>query len=196
MIAAFTRSMTAAGAALLLAGCNVTTVENKVEAPAAMSGTLYVGAPVRSHPLPYNPRWISECQLDRFHDRQVCAVALRFDDAREGVHGSLVSLDGRIWYIASYPRPTSFRLRVDQHPEVASGCPGDVGYCRVPPASGNATLLEQIRGGRKIALQVLTAEGGIDRDFPSIGFQDALKEARALTGPERPDPAVKPGKAR
>ena len=103
-----------------------------------------------------------------------------------------MSLDGRVWYIASYPHPTSFRLRVDQHPVIASRCPSDVGYCRVPPTSGNASLLEQIRSGRKIALQVLTAEGGIDRDFPIIGFQNALAEARAMTSPAAsgPDPVV------
>ena len=196
MIATCIRLMIAAGAALLLVGCNVTTVETKVEAPTAMSGTLYVGAPVRPRPLPYNPPWISECHTDRFQDRQVCAVALRFDDAREGVFGSLVSLDGRVWYVASYPFPTSFRLRVDQHPVIASGCPGAVGHCRVPPAPGNTTLLEQIRNGRKIALQVLTTEGGIDRDFPIIGFQNALAEARAMTPPAAsgPDPVVASGR--
>ena len=192
MTAACPRLTTAAGAALLLAGCNVTTVETKVEAPTAMSGTLYVGAPARSRPLPYNPRWVSECQTDRFRDAEVCAVALTFDDAREGVYGSLLSWDGRSWWIVSYPHPTSFRLRVDQHSAVASGCPGDVGHCRVPPASGGATLMEQIRGGRKIALQVLTAQGGIDRDFPSVGFRDALAEARALSGPAAPGPAALP----
>lgn len=195
MIAAFARSMTVAGVALLLAGCNITTVENKVEAPTAMSGTLYVGAPVRPRPLSYNLPWASVCHTDRFQDRQVCAVALTFDDPRVRVSGSLLSLDGRSWDIVTYPPPRSFRLRVDQHPMIASECPSDIGHCRVPPASGNTTLTEQIRSGRKIALQILTVEGGIDRDFPSIGFQAALKEVRALTGPERSS-AVKPGKAR
>ncbi len=197
MIAAFTRSMTVAGVALLLAGCNVTTVENKVEAPTAMSGTLYVGAPARSRPLPPPARWASECSPSRFQDSPVCAVSVRFFDVQADVWGSLVSLDeGRSWWIIGDPYPTSFQLRVDRHPVIAARCHGNVGYCRVPPAPGGTALTEQLKGGRKLALQVVTNGGEFDQDFSILGFREALAEVRATGGIARPDPAVKPAKAR
>lgn len=194
MLAACIRATVAAGTALLLAGCAVATVET---VPAPVSGPLNVAAPAQSRPSPSKSRWLSECFPYRFQGKPFCALSIPFEDARGSVTGTLTSLDGgRNWLILSGPRTTGFQLRVDQHPALKARCNSRVSYCRVPKTSGDLTLTEQLRDGRGIALQVLTAQGELNQDLPNVGFPDALQEVRVLIGLERPNHVVEHGAAR
>ena len=178
MIAACTRAMIAAGTTLLLAGCAVATVET---APGPISGTLYVAAPARSHAPLFQSPWASQCFADRFQDRPMCGLSMSFADEGSGVAGALTTLDGgQSWFVLSEPHPTSFKLRVDQHPALEAHCDGRVRYCRVPSTAGDVTLTEQFRNGRGFALQVLTIQGEFDRDLPNVGFPDALARVRLM----------------